>query len=147
MNNLVEMIVAADHMGDAHIPVIHHHAEIVGRRSVGAGDDQVVHFAILKAHRTVNQVFHHRFAVVRAAEADHRRNPLRRRRALPATAVIARFLAALALILAHGLHFFPTAIAMVGRSRRQHLRGQGALLVILAQALDVLPNCEASARS
>ena len=36
------MVVAADNVGNAHVVVVHHDAEVVGRRAVGAGDNQVV---------------------------------------------------------------------------------------------------------
>ena len=36
------MIVAAHHVGDAHVDVVAHHAQVVGRRAVRAHQDEVV---------------------------------------------------------------------------------------------------------
>ena len=40
------MVVAADDMGDAHVVIVDHDREIVGRRAVGAQDDQVVELLV-----------------------------------------------------------------------------------------------------
>jgi hypothetical protein len=64
------MVVAADDMGDVHVVVIDHHGEVVGRRAVGPQQDQVVQVAIAEGDRALDQVAHHRVAVLRAAEAD-----------------------------------------------------------------------------
>ena len=37
---VVQMVVAADHMGDAHVVVVDDDRQIVGRRAVGAQQDQ-----------------------------------------------------------------------------------------------------------
>ena len=42
---VVQVVVAADHVGDAHVVVVDHHGEVVGRRAVGAQQDQVVELA------------------------------------------------------------------------------------------------------
>ena len=36
------MVVATDNVGNAHVVVVHDDAEVVGRRAVGAGNNQVV---------------------------------------------------------------------------------------------------------
>ena len=42
---VVEVVVAADHMGDPHVVVVDHDREIVGRGAVRPQDDQIVEFA------------------------------------------------------------------------------------------------------
>lgn len=39
---VVHMVVPADNVGNAHVVVVYHGAEVVGRRTVGAGNNQVV---------------------------------------------------------------------------------------------------------
>ena len=65
------MVVAANHMGDAHVKVVHHHAEIVGGRAVGAGDNQVVERGVGDADVAFNQVVPMGCAVQWVFEADN----------------------------------------------------------------------------
>ena len=44
---VVQMVVAADHMGDAHVMIIDNNRQHVGWRSVGAQDDHVVKLLVL----------------------------------------------------------------------------------------------------
>ncbi len=43
---VVQMLVAADHMGHAHVVVVDDDREVVGRGTVGAQDDPVVELGI-----------------------------------------------------------------------------------------------------
>ena len=43
-------------MGDAHIPVIDHDAKVIGGGAIGAGDDQVIKFCVLKANWAFDQI-------------------------------------------------------------------------------------------
>ena len=43
---VVEMVVAADDVGHAHVMVVDHHREHVGRRAVGAQQDEIVELGI-----------------------------------------------------------------------------------------------------
>ena len=51
-----QMIVATDDVGDPPVEVVDGHREVVERRSVGAGDDQVVQRAVRRAHLPHNEV-------------------------------------------------------------------------------------------
>jgi hypothetical protein len=53
---VVDVVVAADDVGDAHVPVVDHDAEVVGRRAVGAGDDQVVQLGVGDLDAALDQV-------------------------------------------------------------------------------------------
>jgi hypothetical protein len=44
-----QVVVAADNVGDAHVVIVDDHREHVGRRAVGAQDDQVVEILVLDA--------------------------------------------------------------------------------------------------
>ena len=57
------MVVAADHMGDAHVVIVDDDREIVGRRAVGAQDDQIVELRIGDRDLALHVVADHRRAV------------------------------------------------------------------------------------
>ena len=69
------MIVAANHVGDAHIEIVGDHAEIVGGRAVGAGDDEVVERGIGDGDFAFYQVVPNGYAVNRGFEADNGSRP------------------------------------------------------------------------
>ncbi len=46
---VVQVVVAADHVGDAHVVVVDHHGQVVGRRAVGAQQDQVVQLGVVRS--------------------------------------------------------------------------------------------------
>ena len=69
---VVEVIIATDDVRDAHVEVIDHHAEVVGRRAVGARDDEVIELGVLERDRSVHQVLDHDRAVQRILEAHDR---------------------------------------------------------------------------
>ena len=118
-----EVVVAPDDVGDAHVDVVAHHAEVVGGAPVRAGKDQVVQLRVVELHPALDLVVHHRGAAPRRAEADgvghafgqRHRSPFRR----PARAVVHR----LALLgqrrRALGLQGFRSAHAGVGVPRAQ----------------------------
>ena len=41
------MIVAANHMGHAHVMVVDHHRQHIGRRAIGSEQDEIVEFGML----------------------------------------------------------------------------------------------------
>lgn len=43
---VVDVVFAADHMGDFHVPVIDDDAEVIGWRTIGAADDQIVQLTV-----------------------------------------------------------------------------------------------------
>jgi hypothetical protein len=59
-----EVVGAADDVGDAGVEVVDHHREVVDRRAVGAGDDQVVHEAVFERALAADHVVHDRRALV-----------------------------------------------------------------------------------
>ena len=64
------MVVAADHVGDPHVDVVHHHAEVVGGGAVRALDDEVVKFAVLELDMALDRVVEGHRAGHRVLEAD-----------------------------------------------------------------------------
>ena len=77
---VVHVVVAADHVADLHVPVVDDDAEVVGRRAVGARDDQVVEFVVADRDRALDHVVPGHVAIDRIAKAHHRRHALRHRR-------------------------------------------------------------------
>ena len=65
------MVVATNHMGDAHVKIVHHHAEVVGGGAVGAGDNQVVERGIGDADFAFDCVVPCGYAIERVFEADN----------------------------------------------------------------------------
>src|SRR5258706_2661134 len=70
---VIDVIVAADHVRDVHVEVVHHDAEVVGRHAVGAQQHEVVELLVRKADRPFHQVVPADLALLRRLEADYRR--------------------------------------------------------------------------
>ena len=84
---VVEMIVAADDMGDAHVVIVDHHGEHIGRAAVRAEQDEIVDLAILDRDPALDLVVDDRLALARRLQPHRRRGhraPARRAR-YPAT--------------------------------------------------------------
>ena len=75
-----EVIVAADDVGDAHVVVVDDDGEHVGRRAVGAQDDEIVEVLVGEGDAALHAILDHGLAVARRLDADRRR---RRRPARP----------------------------------------------------------------
>ena len=65
------MIVAADHMTDSHVPIIHDNRQHIGRRSVRAQQHHVVQLGIGHRDAPLNRVLNCRFPLERRLEANH----------------------------------------------------------------------------
>ena len=53
---VVQMVVAANDMGDPHVMIIDHDGEHIGRRSVGAQQHHVIKLGILHRHITLHRI-------------------------------------------------------------------------------------------
>ena len=123
------MVVAADHVRNAHVAIVHHDAEVVRGRAVRARDDEVVELRVLERDRPVDQVIDHHRALERIAEAHHRRHARARLPAIAAAAGIARLLLARELLLAQRIELLLGAVAVIRMSRGQHVADHGAIAV------------------
>ncbi len=146
---VVQVVVAADHMGDRHVVVVDHHREIVGRAAVGAQDDQIVELAIGDRDLALDPVVDRRRALLRRLEADHRRHARRcgGRVAVAPGAVIAHRALFGARLLAHRLELGRRAIAVIGAAGGQQLPrdfgvalGAGGLVDDLAVPVEAEPS-------
>ena len=123
------MIVAADHVRDAHVLVVDDHAEVVGGRAVRARDDEIVELGVLERHGAVHQVFDHDGAVQRILEAHDRLHAGTRLGAIAAKAGIARLFLARGLLRAHVVQLLLRAVAVIGSAGGEHLRDHFAIAI------------------
>lgn len=118
---VVDVVFAADHMGDFHVPVIDDDAEVIGWRTIGAADDQIVQLTVAEFDRAANFVVENHRPFLRVAEAHHVRLVVGvAALAVAAVAVVTRLLAVFHLLLAQRFRAFLGAIAFIGRALLQH---------------------------
>ncbi len=67
---IIEMVVAADDVGNTHVMIIDHDGQIIGRRAVRTQQDQVVHVLRIEGNITLHRVRHHQRIGQRSLEAD-----------------------------------------------------------------------------
>ena len=65
-----EVVVAADDVGDAHVVVVDHDRQHVGRRSVGAQQHEIVEVLVLEDHAALDLILDDGLAVERRPQAD-----------------------------------------------------------------------------
>src|SRR3546814_12920218 len=68
---VVDMVVAAHHVGDLHVEVVDDHGEVVGRIAVGTEDRQVVELAVGDLDPALDLVVPGDDAAERVLAADH----------------------------------------------------------------------------
>ncbi|MNO65356.1 hypothetical protein D3C76_561100 [compost metagenome] len=56
---VVDVVFATHHVGDLHVPVIDHHAEVVGGGAVGAADDEIVELGVGELDAATDVVIEH----------------------------------------------------------------------------------------
>jgi len=121
----------SSHVRDTHIPVVHHHTEVVGGIAVRALDDQVVELGVLEDGAAVHQIIDHHLARQRIPEADRRRHSGRRRsRAVTPAAVVARLLLACDLPFAQRVQLLLGAVAAVCESCVEQLLDHRAIPLV-----------------
>ncbi len=62
---VVDVVVAADHMGDVHVEIVDHHAEVVGRHAVGAQEHEIVQLAVGDRDLALDQIVERRRSILR----------------------------------------------------------------------------------
>jgi hypothetical protein len=75
-----QVIVAPDNVGDAHVVVIDHHRQHVGRVAVTAQQYEIVEVLVLPDHAALDLVLDHGFAGLRRLETDGRLHATKRLR-------------------------------------------------------------------
>ena len=109
------MIVAADHVRDAHKRIVDHDREVVRRRTVASGDDEIVQNVLyVKFNIALDAVVKFYRAAKRGFYTHYRLDPSRRRAGKVAIAVIvARALFASFLLRAQLIQLILTHIASI----------------------------------
>ena len=122
---VIEMIVAADHMGNAHVVIIHHNGEHIGRGPVGTQQDIVVDLGILDRNLALNRVVDRGFPVGRNLEANYERHAVRGLAfaAVAPAAIIPHGLLVCPLFGSHLLQLFGSGEALIGVAGFQQLVG------------------------
>ncbi len=123
---VVDMIVAANHVRNAHVPVIDHHAEVVSWRAIGTGNDEVIQLAIRNDDTALDLIIPGHITDLRVSETHHRLHAGWRSRQLlallrPPGTVVARLQTGLHLRRAHLFQRFRRGIAVIGATGIQHL--------------------------
>ncbi len=100
---VVEVVVAADDVGHAHVVVVHHHRQHVGRVAVGAQQHEIVEVLVLPGDAALDLVLDHGLAGQRRLQPDRGLDAGRRvaRIAVAPAAVVEPGLALGASLLAH----------------------------------------------
>ncbi len=127
-----KVVIPANDMGDLHIKIIHHYSKIIGRGTIAAGDDQIIHLLIADHHPPLDQIIDHYAAVDGVAKTDNRLNTWARIGIVATAAVITGFLTPSALLLTHLVNLILRTPAVVGLSLIKHLLSD---LTIAVEAL------------
>src|SRR5690606_15814814 len=125
---VVDVVVAADDIGDAHVEVVDDHREVVGRVAVGAEDDEVVEFGVGDLDAALDLVVPGHGAVERVLQADDAIRVVAVGRALLAVgAVVAGLGTGGHGGLAHGVEFGLRLIGVISLPGRDQLFGDLAI--------------------
>ena len=112
---VVDVVITAHHVRDLHVEIVDDDGEVVGGRTVGADQDQVVELRVLKGDPTLDEVVHHDHPALGIPEPDDGAHALGGRTgAVPAETVVARLLLARHLGAAQFLQALFRAVAVVG---------------------------------
>ncbi len=127
---VVDVVFAAHHVGDLHVPVVHHHAEVVGGGAVGAADDEIVELGVGELDAATHVVIEHHGAFGRVAETDDVGGVGRVIViTMAALAVVTGLLAVGHLAFAQRFQALLGAVALVGAAIRQHLIDQAVVAI------------------
>src|SRR5215472_4107683 len=74
---VVDVIVAADHVRDAHVEIVDHHTEVVRGYAVAAHDDQIVQLGVGDLDPTFDLIIPGHASLEWVLEPVHWRDPLR----------------------------------------------------------------------
>ena len=122
---IVEMIVAADHMRDAHVMIVDNNRQHIGGRPVRAEQDEIVEFRVVHGHRALDAIFDRHAAFLRGLQPDDEWRTFRcfGRVAIAPAPVVAHGLLRRALRLAHRLQLCRGRVAAIGVSAVEQLIG------------------------
>ncbi len=112
---IVEVVIPADHVGQAHQCIIDSNDEVVGRRTVRSGNDEIIHLRSGDAHLTLDTIRKADIPLLRCLDTDHRLHTLRRSTGkVPIPSVITRTLFLCHLLFTQGIEFLFAHVAFIG---------------------------------
>ena len=135
-----QVIVAANDMGDAHVVVVDHHGQHIGRGSVAAEQDEIVEVFVLPDDAALHLILDHGFSGLGRAQANGRLDPGRGfgRIAVAPQAVVKTGAALGAGFLAHRRELFGRGVTIIGLAGRQQAFGDLAMTACAAELVDDL---------
>ena len=124
-----QMIVAPDDMGDAHVVIVNHDREHVGRVAVAAQKHEIVEVLVLPDHAALHLILDHGLAGLLRLQADGRLDAGRRFRRVAVTphSIIEAGAALGASLLAHRGEFLGAGVAAIGLAGSEQLLGHLAV--------------------
>ena len=115
-----EMVVAADHMRNGHVMVVHNHGQHIGWRAIGAQQHEIVEILVGPCDLALHLIADAGFTLLRRAQAKHRLDSGGRVAglAIPPAAIVARRTALGTGFFAHVVEFLLAGIAGIGAALR-----------------------------
>ncbi len=137
---IVEMIGAADDMGDAHVGIVHHHCQHISGGAVAAQQHHVVELGVFETHIAQHDIVHDGLAFLPGLQPHHKGFALLLGAggAIAPAPVIAHRQALGLLLLAHRREFFGARIAAIGFAFGQQLFGHLAVAARAGKLIDHL---------
>ena len=123
------MIGAADHMGHAHVEIVHHNGQHIGGRAVRTQQHHVIKLIVGEAHIAQHQVLHDGFALIARLQPHHKRSAGRcfRGVAIAPASIIADGITRRPLCFAHLNQFVLRGVTAIGFALGQQRLGYFAM--------------------
>jgi hypothetical protein len=113
---VIDVIIAANNMGNTHVDIINHYGKVVGRRAVTAGYYEIIQFFISDTDAPTHQILKYHRTFQGIAKADDGLDP---RPGwvdfISAFMVVARFNILRALFFSHGIQLFGRTETVIGQ--------------------------------
>ena len=116
---VVQVIIAADHVGHAHVVIVHHHGQHIGGRTVRPQQHEIIQLGIVHRHRALHLIVNGDTAFTRRLQTDHIIGIVWPIGAVAPAPVVSHRLPGGALLLAQGGQLFGRRITAIGVARGQ----------------------------
>jgi len=120
---VIQVIIAAYDVSDAHIAIVNDNAKMECGRTVRAYENQIIQFRVLELDAATHQILDYRHACIRRPKPEDRRYAGRRSSASPAASIVPRIFASRYLVSTPGLQFLAGTVTVVGLAGAQKLVG------------------------
>ncbi|SAP49591.1 Uncharacterised protein [Klebsiella oxytoca] len=124
------MVFTTNNVGDFHIPVVNHDAEVIGWRTIGTANNQIVQLMVAEFDRTADLVVKNNGPLFRVGKTNNARFIISMMFVTMAAAtVITRLFAFCHLFFTQRFQTLFRAIAFIGRARLQHFINDGVIAI------------------